>query len=75
MVSFRQESEVYRDELSALRADHGIVGNPNSYCYPTPRMTIPFAIDFMEKLYPDGWSGIMKENHEKVVRASDLISG
>ena len=32
MVSFREESEVYQDELAALRAGHGIVGNPLSYC-------------------------------------------
>ena len=41
---------------------------------PTPRMTIPFVIDYMEKLHPEGWNGIMRENHEKVVRASELIS-
>jgi len=41
---------------------------------PTPRMTIPFAIDYMEKLHPGGWMGIMKENHDKAVRAIKLIS-
>lgn len=40
---------------------------------PTPRMSIPFTIDFMESLHPDGWTGIMNENHEKVVRAEGLI--
>jgi len=42
---------------------------------PTPRMTIPFTIDYLEGLHPDGWRGIMKENHEKAVRACRLISG
>ena len=41
---------------------------------PTPRMTIPFTIDYLEKLHPGGWSGIMKDNHDKMVRASELIS-
>ncbi len=41
---------------------------------PTPRMAIPFAIDYLEKLHPGGWSGIMKDNHDKAVRASELIS-
>jgi len=41
---------------------------------PTPGMTIPFTIDYLEKLHPGGWSGIMKDNHEKAVRASELIS-
>ncbi|MCK4671546.1 MAG: aminotransferase class V-fold PLP-dependent enzyme, partial [Candidatus Aegiribacteria sp.] len=40
---------------------------------PTPRMSIPFTIDFMESLHPDGWTGIMNENHEKVVRAEGFI--
>lgn len=40
---------------------------------PTPRMSIPFTIDFMESLHPGGWTGIMNENHEKVVRAERLI--
>lgn len=37
MVSFRQESDVYRDELVALRAGHGIVENPLSYCFYVKR--------------------------------------
>lgn len=41
---------------------------------PTPRMTIPFAIDYLEKLHPGGWTGIMKENHEKAVRVGELLS-
>lgn len=42
---------------------------------PTPRMSIPFTIDFMESLHPGGWTGIMNENHEKAVRAERLICG
>lgn len=41
---------------------------------PTPGMTIPFTIDYLEKLHPGGWRGIMKENHEKAVRAGEMIS-
>ncbi len=40
---------------------------------PTPRMSIPFTIDFMENLHPGGWTGIMNENHDKAVRAERLI--
>lgn len=40
---------------------------------PTPRMSIPFTIDFMESLHPGGWTGIMNENHDKAVRAERLI--
>lgn len=40
---------------------------------PTPRMSIPFTIDFMESIHPGGWTGIMNENHEKVIRAERLI--
>ncbi len=42
---------------------------------PTPRMAIPFAIDYMEKLHPGGWNGIMMDNHKKAVRAIEMISG
>ncbi len=42
---------------------------------PTPRMSIPFTIDFMESLHPGGWTGIMNENHEKAIRAERLICG
>ncbi|MCD4846588.1 MAG: aminotransferase class V-fold PLP-dependent enzyme [Candidatus Aegiribacteria sp.] len=40
---------------------------------PTPRMSIPFTIDFMESLHPGGWTGIISENHEKAVRAERFI--
>lgn len=42
---------------------------------PTPRMAIPFAVDFMEELHPGGWEGLMMENHEMVLRAVCNITG
>lgn len=41
---------------------------------PTPRMVLPFAIGYMEKLHPEGWRGIMSDNHGLAVRAAELIS-
>ncbi|MBN2587312.1 MAG: aminotransferase class V-fold PLP-dependent enzyme [Candidatus Fermentibacteraceae bacterium] len=41
---------------------------------PTPRMAIPFAIRYMEGLHPEGWKGIMRDNHELAVAATELVS-
>jgi len=40
---------------------------------PTPRLSIPFTLDYMNSLHPGGWGGIMSENREKVIRARDHI--
>ncbi len=40
---------------------------------PTPVMTVPFTVDYLQKLHPDGWSGIMRDNHDKAVRAARLL--
>ena len=42
---------------------------------PTPRMTIPFAIEYMEGLHPDGWRGIMEHNRRMASEAVEMLSG
>jgi len=41
---------------------------------PTPRMAIPFCMDFMASIHPGGWTGIMEENRRKALRAARLIT-
>lgn len=41
---------------------------------PTPRMTIPFAIDYMAGLHPGGWPGLMEANRRLAVEATELVS-
>ena len=60
----------FKTELSEFQVEFSWNGTID----PTPRMTIPFTIDYLEKLHPGGWGGIMKDNHEKMARASELIS-
>ena len=60
----------FKTELSEFQVEFSWNGTID----PTPRMTIPFTIDYLAKLHPGGWSGIMKDNHEKAVRASELIA-
>jgi isopenicillin-N epimerase len=41
---------------------------------PTPRMSIPFAIDYMASIHPGGWAGIMDDNRGKILRAARMIA-
>ncbi len=59
----------FKTELSEFQVEFSWNGTID----PTPGMAIPFAIDYFAKLHPGGWNGIMKDNHEKMVRASELI--
>lgn len=61
----------FKTELSDFQVEFSWNGTID----PTPRMTLPFTIDYLEKLHPGGWSGIMKDNHDKMAKASELISG
>ena len=40
---------------------------------PTPILTLPTAVAFLEKLYPAGLSQLYQQNHESVVRARQVI--
>lgn len=40
---------------------------------PTPRLSIPFTLDYMSSLHPGGWSGIMNDNRSKIIRARNHI--
>jgi isopenicillin-N epimerase len=40
-----------------------------------PRMLVPETIEFMGKLHPQGWPGIMARNHALAVAARDLLTG
>jgi isopenicillin-N epimerase len=42
---------------------------------PTPYLTIPDAIRFMDTLDPDGWPGLMAANHRLAIDARDLLAG
>ena len=41
---------------------------------PTPTMSIPFTIDHMASLHPDGWEGIMNANRILAAEAAALIT-
>lgn len=41
---------------------------------PTPAMSIPFSIDHMASLHPDGWEGIMRANRTLASEAAALIT-
>jgi isopenicillin-N epimerase len=36
-------------------------------------ITVGFTIDYLGKLYPDGWAGIRKHNHDLVIEGRKLI--
>jgi len=40
---------------------------------PTAWLAIPAAIDFIGRLDPDGWAGLMAHNHRLVVTARELL--
>jgi len=66
MSHFASDFEV---EMSGFQTEFSWNGTID----PSPNMTIPFTIDYLEELHPEGWSGIMRDNHEKAVRASRLL--
>ncbi len=41
---------------------------------PTAALTLPAAIDWMARLDPDGWPGVMAANHALAVEARDRIA-
>jgi isopenicillin-N epimerase len=59
----------FTSDLSDFQAEFSWIGTID----PTPIMTIPFTIDYLEGLHPGGWRGIMNDNHEKATRAGRLI--
>ena len=40
---------------------------------PTPRMTLPFAMDHIESMHPEGWRGVMDSNRAKASKAMRII--
>ena len=41
---------------------------------PTAWCTLPFTIEFLGKLHPGGWTGIMSDNHQLALRARRVIA-
>ena len=41
---------------------------------PTAWCTLPFTIEFLGKLHPGGWTGIMSDNHQLAIRARRVIA-
>lgn len=41
---------------------------------PTPYLSIPAALQTMGSLHPDGWPGLMRNNHVLALRARDTIT-
>lgn len=62
---------VLRDERPRFLCDTDYVGT-NDY---TGNLVIPEAIEHMAAQRPGGWPTIMKENHDKIVAAVNLITG
>jgi len=62
---------VTRDDRSRFLCDTDYVGT-NDY---TGNLVIPDAIAHMAAQRPDGWPTIMRENHDKIVAAVNLLTG
>ena len=56
-------------DLSPFQIQFRWNGTPD----PTPALLVPFTLDFMESLNEDGWSGIMQENRDKVLKARKTL--
>jgi isopenicillin-N epimerase len=41
---------------------------------PTPQLTLPFAIDWLERLVPGGWPAIRSANHAGLLEARDRLA-
>jgi isopenicillin-N epimerase len=41
---------------------------------PSARLSVPAAIDTVAEMHPEGWPGVMKANHDLIVRGRAIIS-
>jgi len=62
------------EEFDIEMSDYQIEFFWNGTIDPTPRMTIPFTLDYMASLHPEGWEGVMKANHHLISEASTMLT-
>jgi len=58
-----------RSDRSRFRLRHDWGGTVD----PSPWLVIPFAIDFMASLAPDGWAGVRRHNRDLALRARERL--